>query len=400
LDRVVAGDPTERELLETVTKRVEEAGLPGYAWDARWRLVWVSSAVKLMLGEAEEERLGIGEHWLTVRALPPWRVMTATAGRAWLVEHLSLLVGEAGGNVERVRDDIRGVVEDPHYLAEVEDALEEAAARSGPPLPIRASTAEFSEWGELSYLTATMRGHDGALIGTLEIGTPHLPLALLTLLIRGERELFERMARLQEPARREAAILFVDIEASGALSRGLSSAGYFSLIRAVTNGVDETVAHGGGVVGRHAGDGASAFFLVEELGSASQAAAAAIEAARRIREVAETAAADLGLPLPVAINAGAHWGSMPYIGQLTSGRLEVTALGDEVNECARVQEAARAGTLLATKDLLERLDDQDANRLGLDLAAVAYTALADLDGVPPKVIRDAGALSVLRLPYS
>ena len=398
MGRVVAGDPTERVLLEAVAERLEEAGLPGYVWDARWRLVWVSSAVKLLLGEAEDERLGIGEHWLTVRALPPWQVMTANGGRAWLVEHLSLLVDEAGGSVEQVRDDIRGVIDDPHYLAEVEDALEEAAAGAGFPLPILASTAEFSEWGELSYLTATMRGRDGALIGTVEIGTPHLPLTLLTLLIRGERELFERMARLQEPARREAAILFVDIEASGPLSRGLSSAGYFSLIRAVTSGVDETVARCGGVVGRHAGDGASAFFLVDEVGSASQAAAAAIEAARRIHHLAATAAADLALPLPVAINAGIHWGSTLYIGQLTSGRLEVTALGDEVNECARLQEAARGGTLLATKDLLERLEDGDADRLGLDLAAVTYTPLADLDGVSPKAVRDAGALSVLRLP--
>ena len=396
---MVAGDPNERELLEAVAERLEEAGLPGYLWDARWRLVWVSSAVKLMLGEADDERLGIGEHWLTVRILPPWRVMTANAGRAWLVEHLSLLVDEAGGTVERVRDDIRTLIEDPNYLAEVEDALDEIAAKSGPPLPIRASTAEFSEWGELSYLTATMRGRDGLLIGTVEIGTPHLPLTLLTLLIRGERDLFERMERLQEPTRREAAILFVDIEASGPLSRGLSSAGYFSLIRAVTSGVDETVAHCGGVVGRHAGDGASAFFLVDEVGSDSQAAAAAIEAAQRIHDLAETAAADLALPLPVTINAGAHWGSTLYIGQLTSGRLEVTALGDEVNECARVQEVARGGTLLATKDLLERLDDRDAYRLGLDPGAVVYTPLADLDGVSPKAVRDAGALSVLRLPY-
>ena len=396
----MAGDPNERELLAAVADRLEEAGLPGYVWDAQWRLFWVSSGVKLMLGEAEDDRLGIGEHWLTVRTLPPWQVMTASAGRAWLVQHLSILVDEAGGTIEPVRDDIRGVIDDPRYLAEVEDALEETAAGAGLPLPIRASTAEFSEWGELSYLTATMRGRDGALIGTVEIGTPHLPPTVLTLLVRGEQELFERMARLQEPARREAAILFVDIEASGTLSRGLSSAAYFKLIRAVTTGVDETVAHCGGVVGRHAGDGASAFFLVDELGSDSQAAAAAIETAQRIHDLAEAAAADLALPFPVTINAGAHWGSMIYIGQLTSGRLEVTALGDEVNECARVQEAARGGTLLVTKDLLERLDDRDENRLGLDLAAVGYTPLADLDGVSPKAVHDAGALSVLRLPYA
>lgn len=381
-----------------MAERLEQAGLAGYMWDERWRAVWVSSAVKLLLGETDDERLGIGEHWLTVRTLPPWQQLTASAGHAWLVEHLALLLDEAGGSVARVRDDIRSVIDDPQYLGEIEDALEEAAAGSRPSLPLHASSAEFTEWGEFSYLIATMRGSDGTLIGTVEIGTPRLPLTLLTLLIRGERALFERMARLQEPARREAAILFVDLEASGILSRRLSSAGYFSLIRTLTSGIDETVADCGGVVGRHAGDGASAFFLVHELGSASHAAAAAIEAARRIRDVAVTAAAELGLPLPVAINAGAHWGSTLYIGQLTSGRLEVTALGNEVNECARVQESARGGTLLATKDLLERLEDRDASRLGLELTTVAYTALADVDGVSPKAVRDAGSLSVLRLP--
>jgi class 3 adenylate cyclase len=380
-----------------VAQRLEEADIPGYMWDDRWRLVWVSNALKLLLGETDDERLGIGEHLLTVRTLSPWEVLTASAARGWLVEHLSLMIDEAGGSIARVRNDIRSVIADPKYLGDVEMALEEAAVQPRLPLSILASTAEFAEWGEFSYLTATLRGRDGGLIGTLEVGTPHLPLTLLMLLIRGERALFDRMARLQEPARREAAILFVDIEGSGALSRRLPSAGYFSLIQALTSGIDETVAQCGGVVGKHAGDGASAFFLVDELGSPSGAAAAAIEAARRVSDVARTAAAELGLPLPVVINAGAHWGSTLYIGQLTSGRLEVTALGDEVNECARLQESARGGTLLATKDLLERLEDQAVRRLELDLAGVQYTALADVDGATPKAVHDAGSLSVMPL---
>ena len=102
----------------------------------------------------------------------------------------------------------------------------------------------------------------------------------------------------------------------------------------------------------------------------------------------------------MAIKAGAHFGSTLYIGQLTSGRLEVTALGDEVNECARVQETARGGALLATKDLLERLDEQVARRLGLDLTGVGYMALADVNGASPKAVRDAGSLSVLALRLS
>ena len=46
-----------------------------------------------------------------------------------------------------------------------------------------------------------------------------------------DRGMFERMARLTEPGRREAAVLFADIQSSGELSRHLSSAAYFRLVQ-------------------------------------------------------------------------------------------------------------------------------------------------------------------------
>ena len=44
----------------------------------------------------------------------------------------------------------------------------------------------------------------------------------------------------------------------------------------------------------------------------------------------------------------------------TRGRLEVTALGDQMNEGARIEAVATGGAVLASKDLIERLDAQDA----------------------------------------
>lgn len=40
----------------------------------------------------------------------------------------------------------------------------------------------------------------------------------------------------------------------------------------------------------------------------------------------------------------------------TGGRLEVTALGDQMNECARIEAAAKDVAILTSKDLIERLD--------------------------------------------
>lgn len=52
------------------------------------------------------------------------------------------------------------------------------------------------------------------------------------------------------------------------------------------------------------------------------------------------------------------------------------------------------GAILASKDLIERLDASDAQAAGLDPDAIAYTPLGELDGANEKAIRDAGAIPV------
>lgn len=49
----------------------------------------------------------------------------------------------------------------------------------------------------------------------------------------------------------------------------------------------------------------------------------------------------------------------------------MTALGDQMNEGARIEAAAGDGAILASKDLIERLDRADAETTGLDLGALA-----------------------------
>lgn len=139
------------------------------------------------------------------------------------------------------------------------------------------------------------------------------------------------------------------------LSRRLSSRGYFELIRDLTNLIDSSVLASDGIVGKHAGDGGSALFLAADFGGSESAAArAAIEAARAIRGGAENLGPD---DVSVKLNIGVHWGATLMVGQVaTSGRLEVTALGDQMNEGARIEAAAKGGSILASKDLVERLD--------------------------------------------
>ena len=142
----------------------------------------------------------------------------------------------------------------------------------------------------------------------------------------------------------------------------------------------------GGLVGRHVGDGVVAFFLAETTGSESAAARACISAARALRDALGDVAARSGLePDDVVLRFGLHWGSTLYVGAVTTaGRAEVTALGDEVNEAARIEACATGGLTLASKALVERLEPDDAAALDLDPDRVTYTPLADLTPPPRK----------------
>ncbi len=191
--------------------------------------------------------------------------------------------------------------------------------------------------------------------------------------------------------------MFADLEGSGALAERLPAHTYFELLRALLTGIDELVAARGGIVGKHGGDGATAFFLADQLGSAAAAAGAALDVARAVPGLAASAAARSGAAGDLRVNVGAHWAEQLYLGQvITGGRLEVTALGDEVNECARLQQSARHGELIASKALLDQLRAED--RASLDLAGpLRFGPLGELPGATEKAIRDAGDLPVARL---
>jgi class 3 adenylate cyclase len=390
------------ERLDLIASAVDEAGWLGYLLDSSWRLVWVSSELKSLLGEFDDARLGIGEHTLAVMAMPAWDVLAPGTARDWILAQVPLILADSKERPEELLVRLKAALEKPRLREHAAAIAERVSTAEPASWPVWTAVIEFErtraeEWGlgySNRYFGARMRDIDGSLIGTIHLFVPDLPGRLVFSLTRGEREMFERMA-LDEPRRQEAAIIFADLEGSSQLSRHLPSATYFRLVQGLTTEFDAAVARAGGIVGRHAGDGGSAFFLARDLGSPAAAVAAALEVALGMHGLAGRLAADVGVA-DLALNVGVHWGGTLYMGQVTGGRFEVTALGDEVNECARVQESARGGTLLATKDLLERLNESDARRLGIDPAAAAYTTLREL-GVSEKAARDAGDLAVTAL---
>ena len=364
--------------------------LEGTGWAAElcspdWTLVWVSSQLRRLLGEEDDEALGIGRHFLASRQMKVReRFLEREVLERWVDDNVPhMIAGTPGGR---------------EALAEmVPDALRERVLALGETtFPAWTALLEWPPIGRIRYFGLCPRGRDGEDYGTMYLYGSSLPASLLALVARGNQQMFERMAALVQPGRREAAVLFADLQASAVLSRRLPTAAYFQLLTAVTSALDAVVIRHGGIVGKHAGDGITAFFLADDLGSGSLAAAAALGAAHDAATAVARAADEAGLVL--ALNVGLHWGGTLYMGQLvTDGRLEVTALGDEVNECARIQETARDGALLASKPLVERLDPTDAARLALDPDTLHYCALAEMEGVSEKALRDAGGVAVADL---
>jgi class 3 adenylate cyclase len=347
---------------------IESLRWAGFLLDRDRRLVWASSDLQRFMGLPPEDELGYGSHVVEAFGLDAWRQIATPESRSQLMSDLSPVLDS-----------------DAPFTKPFQSSFDYLEPGGESELPVM----------HVNLLVMPLRDGAGAFIGTFVLGFVGLRPGLVSLLARGDEEMYERMANLVEPSSREAAILFCDLEGSTELSRTLPTGEYFRLIRSLWTEIDALVAHNEGIVGKHAGDGASAFFLVDDLGSASRAAAAAIRTAHGIHERSHKIFGD-ALDSSCLMRVGIHWGGSLYIGQLVpGGRLDVTALGDAMNECARIQESAAPHQTLASKELIEHLSGDDAAALGLDPDKFRYVPLARIPGASEKAIAGSGTIAVI-----
>jgi class 3 adenylate cyclase len=379
--------------LRAAFEALQRAEFSAYVWDDEWRVVAVTDELLTIFGGGvERPNPPLGSHifsaeWVEFQESRPGGTTLGSQR-----EVFSRVAGALLGSTRAGQEQLQALI-DPR----LHDLLDGVEPRSAPPVFSARVEVNFGNrtTGVDAYV-APLYTPDGRWAGGTMITKPGIPGAILSMLALGDVALFNRMLPLVRPARRPAAILFADLESSTALSRHLSTQSYFALIRRLVVRADESVVRAGGIVGKHVGDGITAFFLAEHAGSESRAARASIEAARRIRHDAAVAAERSQLaPGEVVLRFGLHWGPGAYIGRLlTSGRTEITALGDEVNEAARIEACASGGRSLASKNLIERLQPEDAEALELDPAGLTYTVLTDLPGSTDKARRDAPAIPV------
>jgi class 3 adenylate cyclase len=378
----------EQPELRGLAQALEDIGAAAEILDHKWRVVFTSSEDALALGldpAAMRHHYGLS---LAVRPQhhPDWVTDRETGSHWWRAvgPHMVADVPPDDPDFDTVFGPLA------RRARELKPAQHTLAHRLEMRFEKLASFSE-SHTGKANLLHIRLHDAGGRFIGTLLLAIQYVPQSLASRLSRGDIEMYHRMDRLRDPGRRATAILFADVEASGELARRLSSRAYFELIRALTDLIDEAVVGYRGILGKHAGDGASALFLAEDAGGDSAAARSAIEAARKIR------AGAAALKEGVRVNVAVHWGATLMVGQVsTRGRLEVTALGDEMNEAARIESAAHGGVVLASKDTIERLEATDAQSLAVDPDTLAYRTVAELTA-DQKAIRDAGSIAVAEL---
>ena len=366
--------------LDKVIATLDETRLAAHVYDRHWRLVHATAAQRFNVG-AEP---AIGSYIMST-AFTEALTVGGTLSREDIAAYGTEMVPYVLGTTPGGRDELRNLA-DPIYGAVIDSAEPR-------PLPsVWTSILQVrTRAGQRVAMRALLWPVEG---GVVELWLPNLSADLVAMLTLTDTGHLERLSRVTRPQRRPSAILFADLEASTPLARRLSTESYFRLVRRVMRAVDDLVVRYGGLVGSHVGDGLTAFYPAELCGGESEAALAALRTARDLESAVLAAAASVPGAGDLRINAGVHWGATVRLGAImTAARFEVTALGEEVNEAARIEACATGGRVLASKALLERLDDSTVDALGLD-PDVSYQPLAEVTGAPDKARRDAPTLAV------
>jgi class 3 adenylate cyclase len=391
--------PDDRVLAEWAAT-LNNAGHWAKIYDASWRLVFVTDEMRLSFGDTGADTiLPIGFQMFSAEDLRfrvsvnRGRYVLPEVRRAWFLEMGPYLLASTPDG----REELRRVV-DPEFADLVDELQPKDLPAVWAGFAVSSTFAGVDVVSPVTYFRIDdahghLAGFAGCLYPRQECrSSPRRP-------IPRTRAHLERLRLVERPDRRPAAILMADQEASSPLARHLSTAQYFAFVRRFVRTADRCVIDAGGIVGRHAGDGVVAYFLADTAGSDSAAARACITAARAVRDTLPDIAARSEISVAeCSFRFGLHWGATLYMGRIqTGGRSEVTALGDEVNEAARIEACATGGRTLASKSLIERLNRVDADALGLDTSHTTYTPLAELATATDKARRDAASIAVCEI---
>jgi class 3 adenylate cyclase len=372
-----------------------EAGHCATVLDSQWRYVFVTDELRSVLGEPQPpSAFPIRSNFYSTEA---FRFRLGGWSGTDRVEDLRSRFLDLGGHVLAAmpggREELRALV-----CPEVADLVDRLEPQDLPAVTfVRGRMRSGGLDVGTSLVVYRIDTKDGDLAGVCIQSMPAVGMSqLMAASATADVAHLERVRTVEPAGRHPAAVLMADLEGSSPLARGLSTAQFFEFVRRLVRQADRCVIDAGGIVGRHAGDGVVAYFLADSLGSESLAARSCIEAARALPSVLAEVALRSEITAPeLSWRFGLHWGATLYMGRIqTPGRSEVNALGDEMNEAARIEACATGGRTLASKDLIERLDPAAAAAVGIDPRRTNYVQLGELTTATDKARRDAPSIPV------
>jgi class 3 adenylate cyclase len=154
-----------------------------------------------------------------------------------------------------------------------------------------------------------------------------------------------------------------DLQDSVRICAELPPEEYFELINQMRKNVEESFRNYYGIYGKHAGDGLVYYFLKDR---DSHYIVNSLYCAMEIKNKMEKLSAewkvrkrwDNELYLNIGINEGQEYFSAIH----ASTNIEFNALGDTINYASRLSDLSRYGSILITKNLINKMDNEDRQR--------------------------------------
>ena len=158
-------------------------------------------------------------------------------------------------------------------------------------------------------------------------------------------------AHLEEGRLVEMTVVFADLSSFTEMTRRLGATTTYSVVDEFLRLASTTLTSHGALIDKYIGDAVMALFNVPI--KRADHAAAAVAAAAKLQEVLPELSARLGVPLQASIGIASGFAR---VGRLGSDDIkDYTAIGDAVNQAARLQAQARATEIVVSQDVYQEV---------------------------------------------
>ncbi|MBU1902550.1 MAG: hypothetical protein KJ573_03045 [Proteobacteria bacterium] len=192
-----------------------------------------------------------------------------------------------------------------------------------------------------------------------EKGAPEIPEFLSS-----REKVINDLLKQRMPSLVSLCVLVADLQDSVKISAELPPAEYFELINALWKTIAGSFDKYQGIHGKHAGDGMLCYFI-KKPGSnyIMEGIKCALEMSEKTRRLSNEWKARKGWTNDLYLNIGLNEGKEFFGTVQSASNIEFTALGDSINYTGRLSDLARFGSILATKNMINKLTPEEVKQI-------------------------------------